>query len=569
MKKLINDPRHIVREALEGLVDTHDHLALMDGENIVVVRDLPQVAARPVAVLSGGGSGHEPAHAGYVGKGMLTAAIAGDVFTSPSVDAVLAAIVATAGPAGALLIVKNYTGDRLNFGLAAELARERGIPVEVVTVADDVSLRDMVPAERRRGIAGTVFVHKIAGAAAARGWSLEQVAAVAARAAAAVVSMGVGLGACTVPSAGAPSFTLGDTEIEYGLGIHGEKGVRRVDMKPADAIVEDMLEQILAELPRDTGRIALMVNGLGATPPLELQIVARHALATLRSRGFAPVRAWVGNYMTALEMPGVSLSVLCLDDELIELLDAPSQVAAWLGAGRVEPQRATVPAPASTQGDYSASPSGPLSATIERVAKHVAQSLIAAEAELGELDAKAGDGDLGASMARGGRAILDLPSQAYTSPHQFFASLAQGMRRAIAGSSGPFYAVGLLRASRELAGIAQPTPSEWHAAFAAARDAVMEMGGAKPGDRTMVDALDAASWAWRQALDAELDGLAAFSQAVDAARQAANDTATMQPRLGRASYLGERAVGVPDGGAVAVAGWLDALRQSITPMRDS
>src|SRR5690606_39195407 len=214
-----------------GLVDTTQHLALMQDENIVVMRDLPGPDARPVAVLSGGGSGHEPAHAGYVGTGMLTAAIAGDVFTSPSVDAVLAGILSVAGPAGALLIVKNYTGDRLNFGLAAELAREQGIPVEVVLVADDVSLRDMVPADRRRGIAGTVLVHKIAGAAAAHGWPLDKVAAVAARAAAGVGSMGVGLGACTVPSAGTPSFSLGETEVEYGLGIHGEKGVRRVSMK--------------------------------------------------------------------------------------------------------------------------------------------------------------------------------------------------------------------------------------------------------------------------------------------------------------------------------------------------
>lgn len=563
MKKLINDPRHIVREALQGLVDTTDHLALVDGENIVVRRDLPAPAARPVAVISGGGSGHEPAHAGYVGAGMLTAAIAGDVFTSPSVDAVLAGILSVAGPAGALLIVKNYTGDRLNFGLAAELARDQGIPVEVVLVADDVSLRDMVPADRRRGIAGTVLVHKIAGAAAAHGWPLDKVAAVAARAAAGIGSMGVGLGACTVPSAGTPSFSLGETEVEYGLGIHGEKGVRRVSMKPADAIVDDILEQILAETPADAERVALLVNGLGATPPLELQIVARHALATLRAKGMKPVRAWVGNYMTALEMPGCSLSVLPLDDELLALLDAPCSASAWTSTGRIHESRATVPAPLGLAADAAPVPAGPLTTTLKQAATGVAHALIAAETELGELDAKAGDGDLGASMARGGQAILDLPTTAFHTPNQFFASLAQGMRRAIAGSSGPFYAVGLLRASRELTDVAQPTPAQWQAAFAAAVDAVMEMGGAKPGDRTMVDALAAASEAWQQALDAGADGLAAFGQAVDAADKAAAATATMQPRLGRASYLGERAVGIPDGGAVAVTCWLNALRAGL------
>ncbi|CAM3939241.1 dihydroxyacetone kinase family protein [Bordetella tumulicola] len=560
MKKLINDPRHIVREALEGLVDTTGHLALVQGENIVVLRDLPQPDQRPVAVLSGGGSGHEPAHAGYVGAGMLSAAIAGDVFTSPSVDAVLAAILSVAGPAGALLVVKNYTGDRLNFGLAAELAREKGIPVEAVVVADDVALRDIVPAERRRGIAGTVWVHKIAGAAAAKGWSLNKVAAVAARAAASIGSMGVGLGACTVPSAGTPSFSLGETEIEYGLGIHGEKGVRRVNMKPADAIVQDMLEQILAEIPGDTHQVALLVNGLGATPPLELQIVARHALATLRARGLTPTRAWVGNFMTALEMPGCSLSVLSLDGELLELLDAPCAAPAWTASARLTEERATVSAPAGLEVEFTLTPEGPLTATLQRIATGVAHALIAAEAELADLDAKAGDGDLGASMARGGQAILDLPPEAFHTPNQFFASLAQSMRRAIAGSSGPFYAVGLLRASRELADVAQPTPTQWQTAFAAALDAVMEMGGAKPGDRTMVDALAAASDAWHSALSAGTDGVEAFSQAVDAAGKAAEDTANMQPRLGRASYLGERAVGIPDGGAVAVTCWLQALR---------
>lgn len=563
MKKLINDPRHLVRETLEGLVDTVDYLALMEDENIVVVRDLPDLATRPVAVLSGGGSGHEPAHAGYVGAGMLTAAVAGDVFTSPSVDAVLAGIMSVAGPAGALLIIKNYTGDRLNFGLAAELAREQGIPVEVVLVADDVSLRDMVPANRRRGIAGTVLVHKVAGAAAAKGWPLSKVAAVAARAASAVGSMGVGLSACTVPSAGKPSFTLDDTEIEYGLGIHGEKGVRRVQMKTADAIVDDILEQILAEVPAGTDRVALLVNGLGGTPPAELHVVIRHALATLRANGITPARAWVGNYMTALEMPGFSLSVLALDDELMELLDAPSQAPAWVGSGRLTERRATVAAPKGLEIALTSALAGPLSATLQRIAADVAHTLIAAEPELADLDAKAGDGDLGASMARGGQAMLDLPTQAYHTPSQFFALLAQGMRRAIAGSSGPFYAVGLVRASRELVGIAEPTSAQWQAAFAAGMNAVMEMGGAKPGDRTMVDALCAANDAWRQALNESADGLYAFDKAVIAAKVAAENTANMQPRLGRASYLGERAVGVPDGGAVAVACWLESLRKSI------
>lgn len=564
MKKLINNPRHVVRETLEGLVDTTDYLALVDDENIVLVRDIAKRSERPVAVLSGGGSGHEPAHAGYVGTGMLTAAIAGDVFTSPSVDAVLAAILAVSGPAGAVLVVKNYTGDRLNFGLAAELAREQGIPVEVVIVADDISLRDIVAANRRRGIAGTVFVHKIAGAAAAKGLPLQDVAKIANRAATAVTSMGVGLGACTLPLAGKPSFTLSDTEIEYGLGIHGEKGVKRIAMKPADEIVDDVLAQIMTELPANAKHVALLVNGLGATPPAELHIIARHALATLRKNGIAPIRAWVGNYMTALEMPGFSLSVLALDEELLELLDAPSQTPAWGGSGRITEHRTIVSLPKKPTIEIEPLLSSPLTASLVRVSADVAHTLIAAEPELTDLDAKAGDGDLGASLSRGAQAMLDLPAEAYQTPSQFLASLAQSVRRAIAGSSGPFYAVGLLRASRELVGIAEPTQAQWQTAFAAGVAAIMEMGGAKRGDRTMVDALYAASEQWHTSLMQGIAGSIAFASAVKAATDAANETANMRPHLGRASYLGERAIGIPDGGAIAVSLWLNAIKKSLS-----
>ncbi len=293
MKKLINTPRAVVREMLEGLADLHPGLALLDSENVIVRTGLPPAAQRPVALLSGGGSGHEPAHAGYVGTGMLTAAVAGEVFTSPSVDAVLAGIRASAGPAGAVLIVKNYTGDRLNFGLAAELARADGIPVEEVIVADDVALAGTVANDRRRGIAGTVLVHKIAGAAAAAGRSLAEVAQLARAAAADVGTMGVALGACTVPAVGRPGFELGPDEIELGLGIHGEAGVERASMMPADVLVERLLSSILSDRKLVAGdRVALLVNGLGGTTPMELAIVARHAMAVLRARGLSVERAW-------------------------------------------------------------------------------------------------------------------------------------------------------------------------------------------------------------------------------------------------------------------------------------
>src|SRR3984957_19882285 len=246
MKRLMNSAGTVVREMLEGVVSLGSDVAVLDDENVVVRADLGPRDRRKVAVLSGGGSGHEPAHAGYVGAGMLHAAVSGDVFTSPSVDAVLAAIRAVAGPPGLLLIIKNYTGDRLNFGLAAELARAEGIAVETVVVADDVALRDTVEPERRRGIAGTVLVHKVAGAAAAARLTLQEVAREARTTASLLGTMGVALGPCTVP-AGRPGFTLGDDEVELGLGIHGERGVERTTLRRADELVETILGTILAD----------------------------------------------------------------------------------------------------------------------------------------------------------------------------------------------------------------------------------------------------------------------------------------------------------------------------------
>jgi ATP-dependent dihydroxyacetone kinase len=558
MKKLINDPRNIVQEMLEGYAAINPGLVLLDEENVILRAGLPDPASRAVAVLSGGGSGHEPAHAGYVGPGLLTAAIAGDVFTSPSVDQIHAAIMAAAGPAGAVLIVKNYTGDRLNFALAAELAHSDGIPCEIVVVADDVALRDTVEPARRRGIAGTVLIHKVTGAAAAMGKPLVEVATLARSAAAELGSMGVALGACTVPAAGQPGFTLGSDEIELGLGIHGEKGVARSAMRPASALVETILETIIADrvlLPGD--RVALLVNGLGGTPPMELAIVAGQALAFLRMGGLVVERAWAGNYLTALEMAGCSLSLLRLDDARLALLDYGAQAPAWIANGRIPARVARVRLPKSELAAPTIA-AGPLAPRLRDAALAVAAALDQAEPLLTDLDSQAGDGDLGASMARGAAAIRALPESAFATPSVLFSSLCQTLRRAIAGSSGPFYATALLRAARRLEGLDKPNAADWRDAFTDAVAAVREIGGAKPGDRTMVDALQPAADALANASDLET-----WKVAVAAAEAGAERTADMLPRLGRASYLGARALGVRDGGAVAVAVWMRGLFQVI------
>ncbi|MEX3934044.1 dihydroxyacetone kinase family protein [Paraburkholderia phymatum] len=563
MKKLLNDPTRVVREMLEGLAMLAPDIALLHDANVVVQRGLPAPHARRVAVISGGGSGHEPAHAGYVGEGMLAAAVCGEVFTSPSTDAVLAAIHASAGPNGALLVVKNYTGDRLNFGLAAELARAEGIPVEVVVVADDVSLRNTVERGRRRGIAGTVFVHKVAGAAAAANRTLGEVAALAREAANAIGTMGVALDGCTLPATRLASFSLADDEIELGLGIHGEKGVQRTQPMPADELTETLLTTIADDLQLAEGeRVVLLVNGLGATPPMELAVVARAAINGLRRRGLVIERAWCGTLLSALNMPGCSISVMRVDDARLALLDAPTRVATWRNTGRVNVDGAVGVASHADGGAVAGAATAMRAAqrsTLQHAFDAAARALMGAEARLTDLDSKAGDGDLGSSMKRAGEAVLALPDTAWPSEADALAELAVTLRRAIAGSSGPFYATALLRASRRLAESRAPSASDWADAFDLAVGAIAELGGAQPGERTMLDALRPAADAFSAAVRAGWPLADAWAVTVEAAQKGADATASMMPRVGRASYLGERAVGEPDGGAVAAVCWLRAL----------
>ncbi|WP_339776566.1 dihydroxyacetone kinase family protein [uncultured Thalassospira sp.] len=565
-KKLINNPKNVVREMLEGVVDGSDELALLEHDNVVLQAGLPAPDERPVAIISGGGSGHEPAHAGYVGKGMLTGAVAGDVFTSPSTDAVLHAIRACAGPAGAVLVVKNYTGDRLNFGLAAELVQTEGIPVEIVVVADDVSLHQTVSEDRRRGIAGTVLIHKIAGAAAAAGKSLAEIADIARNAARDLGSMGVALGACTLPGANKPGFTLKDDEIELGLGIHGEKGVERRKISTADELAEIILKTIIDDRKIGKGdKVALLVNGLGGTSSMELAIMTRHAIAYLRAQSIDVARVWPGTLLSAIDMPGCSLSLLKLDDTRTHLLDATTTARAWPGSGTIAAKRQEIKDPAGSSDDITYPERGPLADKIEGIGQAVAKKLKAEEPHLTDLDTKAGDGDLGASLERGADAILALPHKAWATPATALIATGNALRKAIAGSSGPFYANALIRAGRHLQDAASPSPSpaQWAEAFEIAANAIAELGGAKQGDRTMLDALLPAAKAFRDAVAKDKTGKDAWQAACDAARNGADKTAEMTPELGRASYLGDRAVGVPDGGAVAVAIWMQEIADSL------
>ncbi len=325
MKKLINSAENVLADALRGVAAAHPELTV-DHENRIVISTAPR--AGRVALISGGGSGHEPLHSGFVGAGMLDAACAGEVFTSPTPDQMLAAAQAVDAGAGVLFIVKNYTGDVLNFEMAAELASEEGIASRSVIVADDVAVKDSTWTAGRRGVGTTVLVEKIAGAAAADGKSLAEVAAVAQRVADSGRSMGVALTSCTVPAVGHPSFDLPDDEMEMGVGIHGEPGRTRVPFAPAHDIAHELVDAITSDLDFSDAPVIALLTGLGGTPLIELYVIYADIADALAERGITVARSLVGDYVTSLDMAGCSLTLLRADDELLRLWDAPVNTTA-------------------------------------------------------------------------------------------------------------------------------------------------------------------------------------------------------------------------------------------------
>ncbi|AEX47483.1 dihydroxyacetone kinase subunit DhaK [Corynebacterium diphtheriae] len=326
MKKLINDPHDVVAETIAGFVAAHKDVVTSSGQ--FVERAEPKAQGK-VGIISGGGSGHEPLHAGFVGYGMLDAAVPGPVFTSPTPDPIVAATKAADHGAGVLYIVKNYTGDVLNFDTAAELAEFDDIEVSQVIINDDAAVEDSLYTAGRRGVAGTVLVEKIAGAAAERGDNLAEVTAVATEVVKNTRSMGVALTSCTVPHVGKPSFDLGDSEVEIGIGIHGEPGRRREPMSSADAITDQLLDPVVEDLGLCEGeRVIALVNGMGGTPSSELYIVYRRVAERLSQLGVVVERSLVGNYVTSLDMQGASVTLMRVSDELLELFDAPVNTVA-------------------------------------------------------------------------------------------------------------------------------------------------------------------------------------------------------------------------------------------------
>ncbi|GAA6493039.1 MAG TPA: dihydroxyacetone kinase subunit DhaK [Candidatus Bariatricus faecipullorum] len=327
MKKLINAVDQVENQMVAGMVKAYpQYLKKLDCGNVVV---RAEKKSGKVALISGGGSGHEPAHGGYVGTGMLDAAVAGAVFTSPTPDQIYEGIKEIATDKGVLMVIKNYTGDVMNFEMAREMAEMEGIKVDQVVVNDDVAVDGSLYTVGRRGVAGTVFVHKIAGALAESGAELEDVKKVAEDVIANVRSMGMAIRPCTVPASGVPGFELKDDEMEVGIGIHGEPGTHRETLKPADEVVDMLLEKILADIDYSGSEVAVMINGSGATPLMELFILNNRVADVLAEKGIKVYKTFVGEYMTSLEMEGFSISLLRLNDQMKELLDAPADTPAF------------------------------------------------------------------------------------------------------------------------------------------------------------------------------------------------------------------------------------------------
>ncbi len=551
MKKLINRPADIVDEMLRGAIAQYPNIARLAGYKVLLRAEADEIRDRQVALVSGGGSGHEPAHGGYVGAGMLSAAVAGEVFTSPPVSEVAAAIRAVTGSPGVLVIVKNYMGDRLNFGIAAEMARADGLSVETVIVADDVALLESGEPKSGRGLAGTVLVHKIAGGAAAAGLSLREVAAKAQAAADQLATMGLSLSAGTVPALGKPGYLLPEDEYEFGLGIHGEAGVRRTKLRPADELADQLIESILKARPLAAGtHLAVMINNLGATTGMEVSIFARRILENLQSRDLIAERVYSGPFMTSLEAAGISVSLLPVDDERLSLLDAPTSAPAWPNITPARPQNVVLAAEDVPRPDVSvkAAQTKTLASdgSVGQAVRRACQAIIDAEKKLTEMDQLVGDGDLGTNLARGARAIMEqlttMPEEDAGSMLKRLGAIAQDV---IGGSSGPLYGVLFLRAGTVLS----ERPNGWAQAVSEAVEAVSRLGGAKRGDRTMLDALIPFAEALQNSTP---------QQALKAAEAGAAQTAGIKARRGRSSYLGDRALGHEDPGAAAVVIWLRA-----------
>lgn len=591
MKKIMNSPETFVYDMCHGLAKAYPHLEFVEKFKIVKKVDID---GAKVSLISGGGSGHEPAHAGFVGRGMLDCAVCGDVFASPSQVQVYNAIKECATDKGVLLIIKNYSGDCMNFNNAMADAIDDGIKVDAVYVNDDIAVKDSLYTVGRRGVAGTVLVHKCAGAAAERGGDLEEVKRVANKVIENVRSFGFAFTSCTVPAAGHPTFEIGDDEMEFGVGIHGEPGRFREKVDcAAGGFADDLAKRIIKDLIEDLKlkrgeEVALLINGFGGTPLQELYILNNSVYGALADEGISVHRALVGNFMTSIDMAGASITALRVDSELKSLIDYPvsAPALAWGGGldGRgqaaveaidaiaralnISPDRAcekksrnaSVEAEAEESATFEVAGEPVVGETINtaavvKIVEKMADVVIENEVPFCEAD-KMGDGDFGMSIAKGFRQLkADWATRRKGDIGQFLMSCSDIIKEYCGGASGPIWGSAFKYAGKAMAGKTEIDLADVALLFAEANRGVYETGkrsfgkGAEIGDKTLVDALKPCAIALAEAAEAGKPLLEGLDLGAKAAHEGAEATKTHVATLGRAGAVGERSIGYPDAGA--------------------
>ena len=562
MTRLYNDPSHFADEAIDGFVAAHrESVGRVAGG---VVRAVGSPVGQ-VAVVIGGGSGHYPAFAGLVGPGMAAGAALGNVFASPSTNQIVSVAKAAQRGGGVLLTYGNYAGDVLNFSFAQDRLREEGVACESVPVTDDISSASVVERHKRRGIAGDLAVFKIAGAAAAEGWSLADVAGAARRANDRTRTLGVAFTGCTLPGAEAPLFTVPEGRMAIGLGIHGEPGLDEADVPTANGLAGLLVQRLLQELPSEVAsaegqRVVVILNGLGSVKYDELFVVYREADRLLRGSGITVVDCEVGEICTSFDMAGVSLTLVWLDEELERLWLEPAETPAFrrgavaiigdrdAGASTARPVETVAP-PASEASRQSAARAVEIFAAIRDTIDRHADNL-------GLIDAVAGDGDHGIGMQRGAAAAADAALDAYArgaGVGSLFVAAGEAWADRAGGTSGALWGLGLRRIGRVLGDQNPPTAENIAAAIHAARLAVIETGGAQVGDKTLVDVLVPFDDTLSNEISRTGDLAAAWDRAAREAEHAAQATKNLLPRTGRARPHAEKSLGTPDAGAVSLS----------------
>ncbi|WP_084509149.1 dihydroxyacetone kinase subunit DhaK [Paenibacillus assamensis] len=585
MKKIMNQPETLVREMCRGIVLAHPELEFNSKYKIIKKKDINE---DKVTLISGGGSGHEPAHAGFVGKGMLDAAVCGDVFASPSQIQVYQGLKASASKKGTLMIIKNYSGDMMNFKNAAHLAGEDGLVVDYVKVDDDIAVEDSLYTVGRRGVAGTVFVHKIAGAAAEEGKELSEVKAIAQQAIDNTRSIGFALTSCTVPAKGTPTFQLNDDEIEYGVGIHGEPGIRREKIASADVLAGKMVADLIRDMKlsgSEHHEIALLINGFGSSPLQELYLLANSVVHALKDKNITIFKVFVGNYMTSIDMAGASVTIMKLNEQLKHYLQASCDTPALQVNGEFLPVQieaaeeesqsdAEVSFRCETDSKYAVVQDNKFSLNnLIYLVDKMSEIIIENEVPFCELDSHAGDGDFGMSVAKGFRQLkrewAEIMEHHTTNIGDFLHACSLVIMEHCGGASGPIWGSAFRAASKAAGDKTELSAPEFAAMMQAVVKGIQDTGersfgrGAVVGDKTLVDALAPFADAWVQRAEAGDDMKTAATKAAEAAVQGAKHTETIVARMGRAGTVGERSLGYPDAGAYALGVIFTKLAEEI------